>query len=537
MKVLPVVERELREASRKRSSYRMRWVLATVAILIGAWAYMESISWGNPTRMGMEIFALLTVAAVVFCTMTGVFVTADCLSREKRQGTLGLLFLTDLKGVDVVLGKLVATSVVVSYGMLSVFPILAVPMIMGGVAHEEFGRALLVVANGMFFSLALGMFISTCSYHERKAIGATFLVLLVLNLGFPLLGAFLDEAGVSMRGELWAIPSMGMHYTLIFENEYKTSRELFWTGVIGYHASAWILLMLSSLLLPHRWQETGDSVIRGGWREWWRTWRLGEPKTRRGLRLHWLAVNPYSWVILRDRWKRLYPWGLFGGVLFIWLLGWSFVDWWDDVAMQMMTMLAVHLVLKVLVASEATYRLSEERRQGTLELLLSTPMNVGELLRGQFLALMKQFAGPIIAFLLFDLLMFAIIMEEVRGGESEFLLFLFFTMAALPLDCVALSWLGMLMAMRSKSYVWATAGSLGVILGFPVVAFAVLMVMFAFGRVRGMNQETILGLWIMLGLGTSALAIVYSHKNLISQFRRWATEPPRQGFLKRLFSR
>ncbi|HQU46125.1 MAG TPA: hypothetical protein PK867_25150, partial [Pirellulales bacterium] len=33
--------------------------------------------------------------------------TADCISSERREGTLGLLFLTDLRGHDVVLGKLV----------------------------------------------------------------------------------------------------------------------------------------------------------------------------------------------------------------------------------------------------------------------------------------------------------------------------------------------------------------------------------------------------------------------------------------------
>ena len=31
--------------------------------------------------------------------------TADCLSEEKREGTLGLLFLTDLRGYDIVVSS------------------------------------------------------------------------------------------------------------------------------------------------------------------------------------------------------------------------------------------------------------------------------------------------------------------------------------------------------------------------------------------------------------------------------------------------
>ena len=73
----------------------------------------------------------------MYCLLSGVWFTADCLSEEKREGTLGLLFLTDLKGYDVVLGKLVATSLNGLYAVLAAVPILALPLLMGGVAPGE----------------------------------------------------------------------------------------------------------------------------------------------------------------------------------------------------------------------------------------------------------------------------------------------------------------------------------------------------------------------------------------------------------------
>ena len=95
--------------------------------------------------------------------------TSDCLSEEKREGTLGLLFLTDLKGYDVVIGKLTAKSMNSFYAVLSVVPILALPLLMGGVTAGEFARMALVVVNTLLFSLTLGICVSAVSHSPRKA--------------------------------------------------------------------------------------------------------------------------------------------------------------------------------------------------------------------------------------------------------------------------------------------------------------------------------------------------------------------------------
>ena len=50
---------------------------------------------------------------------------------------MGLIFLTDLKGYDVVLGKLAATSLNGFYGLLAVFPLLAFPLLTG--RHQHVG--------------------------------------------------------------------------------------------------------------------------------------------------------------------------------------------------------------------------------------------------------------------------------------------------------------------------------------------------------------------------------------------------------------
>src|SRR5882672_3391259 len=109
MTFLPIVARELRVASRRRATYWVRSGAALTLIVLGVWFFLV-MRHEPPHEVGLVSFRILAGASVLYCLLSGVRATADCLSQEKREGTLGLLFLTDLKGYDVVFGKLAATS-------------------------------------------------------------------------------------------------------------------------------------------------------------------------------------------------------------------------------------------------------------------------------------------------------------------------------------------------------------------------------------------------------------------------------------------
>src|SRR5262249_11952150 len=130
MTFLPIVDRELRVASRRRSTYWIRAGAATGVMVLGTWSFLM-MRQESPRQIAMTLFGILTGSAVLYSLLSGVRSTADCLSQEKRDGTLGLLFLTDLKGYDVVMGKLAATSLNVLYSVLAVVPMLAIPLLMG----------------------------------------------------------------------------------------------------------------------------------------------------------------------------------------------------------------------------------------------------------------------------------------------------------------------------------------------------------------------------------------------------------------------
>src|SRR5215831_13145419 len=169
MTFLPVVERELRVAARKRSTFRIRIIAAVVALVIGSAIMLFSrLNGVTTTQLGAALFSTLTWLCLGAALSGGLFYTSDCLSEEKREGTLGLLFLTDLRGHDVVLGKLLATSLRGFYAMLAVLPVLAVTMLMGGVTGAQFWKASLALVNALLFSLAAGMLVSSLSRDSQK---------------------------------------------------------------------------------------------------------------------------------------------------------------------------------------------------------------------------------------------------------------------------------------------------------------------------------------------------------------------------------
>src|SRR5688572_10183627 len=87
-----VVGRELRVAARRRSTYWTRAVAVLLGTLLFVWMLEISSAFAGSAQAGRALFSALTFCAWLSCVFAGAFLTADCLSEEKREGTLGLLF-------------------------------------------------------------------------------------------------------------------------------------------------------------------------------------------------------------------------------------------------------------------------------------------------------------------------------------------------------------------------------------------------------------------------------------------------------------
>jgi ABC-type transport system involved in multi-copper enzyme maturation permease subunit len=156
MNPLPLLSRELIVASRRPITQRLKLGFGGGSMLVAVWSLLVSTGDAGPT-----VFMALTGIAVVLAMFTGIFVASDTISRERREGTLGFLFLTDLHAHDVVLGKLAAAGLVPAMALLSMFPALALCQLVGGVPAGLFWKTMLALVVTLLYSLSATIYVSS----------------------------------------------------------------------------------------------------------------------------------------------------------------------------------------------------------------------------------------------------------------------------------------------------------------------------------------------------------------------------------------
>lgn len=509
MSFLPIVERELRTRARQKNTYRFRMGGALVAILIATFLLATGQVMSTPGTIGSGIFAALAWLVFLYCLFGGAWNTADCLSEEKRAGTLGLLFLTDLKGYDVVLGKLMATSLNSFYGLLAIFPPLAIPLVLGGVTGGEFWRLALALANTLFFSLAIGMFISAVSRQERRAWGGTMALIIFFALVPPFLRLtpFLSNSALTL-----ASPSIA--FIGAFDLRYLANPSEYWGSLFWIHLVSWLFLGAASYFLPRSWQDNPIQP-KSFWVRQLPPPLLAIPDTgRRRKRAQRLDRNPIFWLASRKEEQRIYLWAFVivgGGTA---LVAWATTAGSIPVAGTIFIgSLALHLGLTVWVASRACFFLGEARRSGALELLLSTPVTVGEIVEGHFLALKRSFLHPVLA---------------LASVEMVLLTSQLFVLYAHPFDpyISIMITLGVGLCLLSSLMDLPAAARFGMWMGLtskkPSHAFHKTLLYVPASTVLLVSCCTVL--WPVLGIVKNLILMNYAKDQLRRQFRTIVTE-------------
>jgi ABC-type transport system involved in multi-copper enzyme maturation permease subunit len=518
---LPVVERELRVAARRRVTYWGRFASGLIGAALAAWVLL-AMEDANEKAAGAQLFIVVSVVVFLYATVAGTLVTCDCLSEEKREGTLGLLFLTDLKGHDVVLGKLAATSVNAFYGMLALLPMLAIPFIVGGVTQAEMLRVVLVSINLLFFFLSIGLFVSALCRKDNWALGLSILLGLVFVWGGPV--AMLIK-GFPNSSEDWALlssPAFGCF--LAFDDLYNSTtltdpHFLFWLNAAFTHLYSWIFFGMACWIVPRSWQDSAFGK-KASWRA--ATTDVRRRRTRRAL----LEVNPFLWRVARAGHKWLLPLTLgLWFVLWLWFTHLFSDDRWDP-GMDLFLLLPAGFILKAWLAAEASRTLSEDRRSGGLELLLSTPLHERDIVRGQLSALWRQFAWPAASVLLAYLVFTIVEMRRWTSDErAEWLGIHLLFGGFLAADLIALSWDGMWLGLINRKPNRAALLVLTRILVLPGVLFVLLKALWALTpKATESAESAAFTLWLMLGLAADLYFGLRSRAKLQAQFRTIVAE-------------
>ncbi|MGE3308960.1 MAG: hypothetical protein AB7O66_03250 [Limisphaerales bacterium] len=432
MRCWPIIARELRAQSRQARGHWLRWVGA-VSLMAGTFAFLVrrlppsttlvfqpdgsmvplavkvgaldrwASAFGKFQNDGWPLLAMMNVLVVASIWLVAPFLTADCLSRERRQGTLGILLLTPMRAIDVVLAKWVVHGWQAAWMFLACVPVLIIPVLIGGVGWLDVVYVAGIDVAVLVMALTAGMVASSLWDGPRGVL-----------IGAAVLSAFLAAAlsiawalGISLGGVVVGVAAL--QQTSLQSELYFSWRQairllgdpqqVWWTlrrtpGPLRLcEAGAGLAgtLLIAIGLLRFVAVRVKRSVLGGTTRVSPRVMEEIAPvagvSARRRRVLGWIRQrNPFLWIELRTWRGHVVP-GLCVGVLFPWEVARSL----SGIALSPAEVLGAPVwAFAGILALAATSCFHEERASGSWEFLLTVPRGAVRLLSGKLTGLALQ---------------------------------------------------------------------------------------------------------------------------------------------------
>lgn len=408
MTLRALITRELRQQARQPLTWWIRCAGAA-ALLLVLWSLLADFERRFARlpaffagRQGAQMFGVLNFLVFAGLWLLGPLLTADSLSREKRDGTLGLLFLTPLRPWEIVTSKLIARGLHAAGLILAVTPVLAVPVLLGGVGWADAVRALMLNFAALTLALATGLLASTFC---RRAVPACA-VALALALGglcsLVVVRGVIGAVELAAQGQLQRVPggfagAVAGYTAGRIESGWRYLTSPHYVAAVGWGTGANTrrlvtggLVLLAALGITAAVVAVATRCVRRSWRE--------APAGPRVAALQHTFTRPRRWWYQRGgprpaadaaeavtrsgtaQWSlRLVPW--VAGFALFWVTSQAAEPLWQARAC------AVAVVVVAAVAGALSF--AEERRSGGLELLLTTPLPVRTLLFGRLRVVLR----------------------------------------------------------------------------------------------------------------------------------------------------
>ena len=441
MNALPVIVRELRAEARNPATFNTR--LAGAAILLGLLAFLW-VTTSTSRALGNLLFSRLHLALNLAIWLLVPWLSADCISRERRENTLGLLFLTPLSPFDIVVAKGLVHGCRALMLCLAVLPVLAVPLLLGGVSGVTVLSSALANFSALCWALGAGLLASAFSRTRSQALAlAGLFALSAILLQGLATGLFIFGTSLSDQGWSWAeatfrgislnvLAVMGWSYGQgVMVSGASSSASQAFLFAYGKLAGLALLALVVSLLVAAR-------TIRQNWQEkppgpryLWFLRVFCEPFIWRAFFKLWirrkLEKNPIGWLEQRN-WT-----GRTAVAVWLAIVASLYIAMLEDPGyyrrFNTEVQFALGLILAAAMAAVSAGSFRRERDLGVMELLLVTPLRERELALGRLKGIWEQFI-PALALLLGLWLWISL----TFGNSGDWVLILFWgtTFACLP---------------------------------------------------------------------------------------------------------
>ncbi|MDA7916010.1 ABC transporter permease [Verrucomicrobia bacterium] len=539
MNILPIVEREFRVASRGRWTPILR-VLMGLGALVAAWIGFEETKYSR-VGGGDDILVSISYSALIFCGFAGAFLTADSISFEKREGTLGLLLLSNLSPIEIVLGKLASGGLRFLVLLMAMIPFMMLPLLKGGVTWVEVIRSWLALISVFSFSASLGLLVSAYATEARTAVMSTFSIILLFTL-LPLLITVVLLVFMGGNGNDFVFVMMLSPLMVPFQsiNDMYNSGGgdgiwAYWLSVLYYWVLSVGCVFWASRQLTKSWWSLafGSSDDSGSKKKKSGAIGLNAENPPKGLGR---GESPYGWLVWSSyqRVKSLKWFSWFLILLALAGLAGSLFKVRDSEVIFVIGLISIgllHLMLKVDVELESVRQIHVDAREGGLELLMCTPLSEKQILNGMYRGMKTRSKYPsmILTFLNFLLILMILFMGKPlhlsRNDYAPFLALFIGGMIVAWVDFRVIPWIGAYQAVKRKTQLTAGFVTIALVHLLPWLLVAVSMTIAANSGSFRSGEAAVLfgGFAIVFGVWAMILKRLYKMK-LMNHLREMVSE-------------
>jgi len=529
MRFLPVVHRELLVLSRRPSTFWLRSIGGAILVLL--LFFLLRLEDFAPIELGQLIFSFMTSFLCLGALLYGILHGADCISRERREGTLGLLFLTPLQSYDIFFGKFVSRAVDGLQFLFVATPILSICFAFGGLSSKALLWEPVILISLLFFSFSISLLVSTLTESSIWAFIFSFLLVsffAILPLLIAITVVFFFTEDDALLFLLISLSPLGAHLCLL-NAELSASSGIFQNYFYPL-AITWGYISISTILslsLLHRaWRKAHDFEKRSIWHSLWQILRRKNRQKfhasgPKNLRVWILNRIPLVWLLFRCPYQTIQkmigililPALLFLWFFIIYLHGIHqdpllYQDLLSEAALVPCAVLA-HFVLRLSFAIAALRYWIVSAHQGAFPLLLISPLRPKDWLLGQVGGLSLLYLPASLAvILLFD--------YPVWDYSPASLSFLLFHTLSLPLDLAAIALLAL----------WIGPISKGVIQGIVAIFWRIFLPwIFYLPYILSYPYGDPWEFMLYLKVGNALLWISLSLYRILYNFQDFVTEP------------
>ena len=360
--------------------------LAVAAVGTGAAVFFLLLSMGYGAPVWRSFHTWLFAAALYMAVVNPAQHAAGLFAEERRNQTLGLIYLTGIGSLELFLTKFIGGMLVASGELLAVIPFIALPFLSGGVSLNLFLATAACLPTVLVFTLAVTIMVSILCTNESQALAWITAIFGALCLGAPVvhsLGTIVGGTAPFAKGWLALSPAYAPY--LVFSSIGAPNMKLFWLAIAATWGWSVLFVSVAAWVLPRVWRDDPDA---GAWRRLKNRWLQ---RSRDSMR-RTIGANPFQWLVERNRTPTDAARSACAGIFVLWLIAW--VVWkerWPSPTNLYLTALVMLVFIDIFQTNAAAQLMASHRREGIFEVLLTTPLQPQEIVDGATQGLAAQF--------------------------------------------------------------------------------------------------------------------------------------------------